>query len=130
MNNEEQSLGTMHVDEEATRLLPFAVSGQLAEKLDDQRQRLDGIDLKTPPVERYRLARAAGVLAAVAKGVKNRTDRPSEIFLPKSELQNGNGSVRISSLKASITVPDGIKIKSVSFVRTDDGWQGRVAVAN
>jgi hypothetical protein len=129
-SNEVESLGTMHIDEEATRVLVFEVSEPLKQKLDDQRQRLDGVNPKLPPVERYQLARSAGVLAAVAKGIKNRSDRPNEIFLPKSELRNGNGSIRISSLRASIAVPEGVSVKNVSFVRTDDGWQGRASVAS
>jgi hypothetical protein len=129
-NSEVETLGTMHVDEETTRVLLFEVSEALKQKLDDQRQRLDGVNPKLPPVERYQLARSAGVLAAVAKGVKNRSDRPNEIFLPKSELRNGNGSIRISSLRAAIAVPEGVRVKSVSFVRTDGAWQGRASVTN
>ncbi len=128
MQTEVKSLGTMHVDEEAVQAMSFEVSNLLGEKLEEQRRRLDGIDLKQPPAERYQLARAAGVLAAVATGVKNRTDRANEIFLPKSELRNGNGLIRISSLKAEIPVPVGVKVKSVAFIRGEDGWQGRVIV--
>jgi hypothetical protein len=124
-------LGTMQSDEDDLVRLDFPVSEQLQEKIKDQYQRVmlgmgKGDDDWLNPVVRYRRSREAGVLAAVAKGVKNRAFRENELFIPKSELDVSEGKVRISALKATLAVPAALKVKSIVFNIGDDGVTGSI----
>jgi hypothetical protein len=121
-------LEAMHTDDENVRMLPFPITESLALKLDDQRQKLDQVSPKLPGKARYQLAREQGCFAAVAKGAKDRELKPDRIFIPHSEIANGNGHVRISALKASLTIPDGLHVKSLTFVRSTDKWTGHIEV--
>jgi hypothetical protein len=119
---------TMRVDDEGVRYISFRVSIALASKLDDQRQRLDKVSAEASGKARYIDARSKGCFASVAKGCKDRVLEPNQIFIPGSELQNGNGTVRISALKAEMPVPAGVHVKNVTFMR-DPSIPSEIAVA-
>lgn len=128
-DNTNVALGAMQTDDENVRLLPFPVSEALAQKLDEQRERLDNVDSKLVGKQRYQHARQElGCLAAVAKGAKDRELKPDRIYIPGTELQNGNGKVRISSLKATLTVPAEVHVKGLTFIRDNGTWSGVLEV--
>jgi hypothetical protein len=115
---EEIELEPMRTDDEGVRVLPFPVTEQLAMKLDAQRRKLDSIDASMSGKQRYEAARRAGCFAAISKGAKDRSLESNRLFIPGSELsQNGNGEVRISSLKATLPVPAGLHVKNITFIR-------------
>lgn len=129
MNLKDVVLEAMQTDDENVQLLPFPVSESLAEKLDDQRKRLDRLAPALTGKERYTVARQVeGCFAAVAKGAKDRELKANRIYIPRTELQNGNGQVRISALKATLPLPAGVKVKSVTFIREDGAWTGQLEV--
>lgn len=102
-------------DEEAVRSIQNEVSEALFDVLNDQRQKLDQVDAKQPGKVRYQQARSLGCFAAVAKGAKDRELKPNRIFIPLTELHSLNGKVRISSLKATLPIPEGVQVKGVAF---------------
>jgi hypothetical protein len=120
------SLGTMESDEDSLMDFLFSVSEQLGEKIKDQYERLRDVDMSLNHVERYRVARSMGVLAAIAKGIRGRAFREGEVFIPKTELIVSEGKVRITSLKATLAIPAGLKVQSVVFRIGDDGVSGAV----
>lgn len=105
-------------DESAVVKIESTVDPSLFPILDDQRGLLDTVDAKEPGKVRRQLARQAGVLCALAKGVQNRSLKHDEIFIPSSELTHLPGKIRISSLKANLPTPVGVKVRAVTFVRT------------
>jgi hypothetical protein len=118
----EVELGMMQSEEDDSVTLQFPVSDHLKQKLEDQYRLLQSIELSKKPVERYRAARAAGVMAAFAKGIRSRRPETNHMTLPSTEFQIKDGSVWISCLRASIpNVPPGIRIRSLLFVFGDDG---------
>jgi hypothetical protein len=130
----EVELGMMQSDEDDLVHLTFPVSEQLKEKIKDQYRLVmtamgNGEDDWSNPVVRYRAVRSAGVLAAVAKGVKNRAFREGELFIPKSELDASEGKVRISALKATLAVPPGLKVKSIVFRIGEGGVSGSIVAS-
>lgn len=127
MDHQSVVLEAMRVDDENVLTLPFPVTQALAAKLDDQSGRLGNVDPMLPGKQRYLAARQNGCCAAIAKGAKDRA-LTGKIFIPGSELQNGNGEVRISALKATLPVPAGLRVKSISFVREGDAWAGQLEV--
>lgn len=127
-NNQDVHLTAMQTDDEHVHLLPFPISEALALKMDDQRQKLSHTDPELPGKQRYLSAREHGCFAAVAKGAKDRELQPGRIFIPGSELTHSNGRVRISALKASLPVPDGLHVKGITFTCDDTGWRGQLEV--
>jgi hypothetical protein len=121
-------LEAMHTDDDNVRMLPFPVTEVLASKLDDQRAKLDITDPTLPAKQRYLSARQNGCYAAISKGAKDRELKSDRLFIPGSELQNGNGEVRISALKAAMPIPAGLHVKNITFVRENDTWMGRLEV--
>lgn len=115
------SLGTMQSDEDDLVKLTFQVSEQIREKIVDQYDRMRNVDMSLKPVERYRVARSMGVLAAVAKGVRSRAFREGELFIPKTELIISEGKVRITALKATLAIPTDVNVQSIIFSRFADG---------
>jgi hypothetical protein len=126
--NQEITLEAMRTDDDNVRVLPFPVTEGLAAKLDDQRERLGSVEPTLPGKQRYQAAREAGCFAAVAKGAKDRELKMDRVFIPGSELQNGNGQVRISALKATLPVPAGLHVKSITFSREGTAWAGQLEV--
>jgi hypothetical protein len=111
----ELKLGMMQSAEDDEMTISFPVSEQLSLKIAEQYERLQGIDMTLEAVERYRAARAAGVLAAIAKGIRSRSFAEGVLFIPKTELIISQGRLRITSLKAALPVPEGMEVKNVSF---------------
>ncbi len=122
-------LEAMRTDDENVRLLPFPVSESLAEKLNDQRERLDNVPLTASGKDRYHEARQTyGCFAAIAKGAKDRELKEDRIFIPRTEIRNGNGCARIPSLKARLTVPADVHVKGITFIRENGVWTGQLEV--
>lgn len=113
------------VDGEDTLFLPVEVSEALAAILTDQRERLDTVHATGR--DRYRAAREAGCPASVAKGAKDRTLKPNEIYIPRTEIHRSGNAVRISALKTTLqNIPDG-DVTGVVFTRDADGnWSGKL----
>jgi hypothetical protein len=122
---------TFVCDEESVQRIPFTVSESLADKLWDQSKRLIDIDPSRPGKERYQLARAAGCFAAVAKGVKDRKLEQLRLYIPGTEVVVTGGHARISALKATLPVADGLRVRGVVFLNTDgegSRWSGHLEV--
>ena len=122
-------LGMMETSVDQELKLEFPVSESLREKLQDQYSRVRDNGRIGNPVERYRAARAAGVLAAVAKGVRSRAFRDGELFIPQTELDVSEGKVRITALKATLILPAGLRAKNVIFRFTESGVTGLLTVS-
>ena len=131
---ESAELGMMQSDEDDLVHLIFPVSTQLQEKIEDQYHRVmvamgKGEEDWENPIVRYRRSREAGVLAAIAKGLRSRAFREGELFIPKTELIVSEGKVRITSLKATLAIPVGLNVKSIVFRIGEDSVSGSIMAA-
>jgi|GEM_PF-5435193 hypothetical protein len=115
-------------EEDSVQRSSFIVSEALAEKLNDQLDRLATVDASRPGKERYQLARQAGCFAAIAKGAKDRKLEPDQVYIPKTELMVKDGKVRISALKATLNLPGVFGVVGIVFLRDHniDHWHGYV----
>jgi len=134
MPNAIAELGMMQSDEDDLVHLIFPVSTQLQEKIEDQYHRVmvamgKGEEDWENPIVRYRRSREAGVLAAIAKGLRSRAFREGELFIPKTELIVSEGKVRITSLKATLAIPVGLNVKSIVFRIGEDSVSGSIMAA-
>jgi len=137
MNDQLVAVENMLCDDDGLGVIPFNVVGNLEEKLNDQRLKLDQVDPKKPGKLRYQLARAEGCFAAVSKGAKDRELKRDEIFFPRSELSvtkdercaTGH-SLRISCFKATVPVDSFTagSFQSLTFFRKDGVWKGEIEV--
>jgi len=125
---------TMMADDEGMYLDPFNVSDCLQATLTDQGSKLGLVDSNLPRKQRYLAARAAGCFAAIAKGAKDRELKGGQIFIPRSELSVIGNTLRISSLKATISmgvedVAAGAVVKNVTFTNDGTIWYGVIEMA-
>ena len=131
---ESAELGMMQSDEDDLVHLIFPVSTQLQEKIEGQYNRVmvamgKGEEDWENPIVRYRKSREAGVLAAIAKGLRSRAFREGELFIPKTELIVSEGKVRITSLKATLAIPVGLNVKSIVFRIGEGAVSGSIMAA-
>jgi hypothetical protein len=107
---------TVMVDEENVWTIPLEFSESLEKVLEGR--------------ARYHLAR----FAAVAKGAKDRQLEPDQIYFPTTAMVISEGKARISSLKATFPIPDGVKVKGVVFFKkagpNGPCWSGHLQVCD
>lgn len=96
--------------------------------MNDQLERLNTVDPKQSGKVRRQRARDAGCLCAVAKGAAQRELKPDLIFIPNSEPTITSGKVRVSALKATLPIPEGVQVKNVTFVRELGNWRAVLEV--